>query len=110
MSMHIPMGHMYTNISKSGVGVFLFCRSLHGYVFFKNRVNFPTQLHIKKGVISANDPYIKNCVSNIYANPATSSFMVTAILNRAVNTRKPMAHIAMAIRISGNVGTYSFTR
>jgi hypothetical protein len=64
----------------------------------------------KKGGILQMPPLVKTVSVIFYANPATSSFIVTAILNRAVNTRKPMAHIPMAIRISGNVGTYSCTR
>ena len=64
----------------------------------------------KKGGILQMPPLVKTVSVICYANPATSSFIVTAILNSAVNTRKPMAHIPMAIRISGKVGTYSFTR
>ena len=39
----------------------------------------------------------------------TSSFTPTAILNRAVSIRNPVAHTASAIKTSGREGIYSLT-
>ena len=62
---------------------------------------------IKKGSNRKFEPFESLSISFDYAR--TSSFTETAILNRMVNTKNPVAQTPRAINISGIVGIYSFT-